>query len=86
MASNPNQLELADQPFAVYTKTALIGTGVAFAILPTIFVALRFYARLISRTGYGVDDWILVPALIITIATGVGQIIGQWDSHDYRLI
>lgn len=49
---------------SLYDKSVLIGTGVTFLILPMIAVALRFYARSLSRAKLGADDWIMIPALV----------------------
>ena len=48
-----------------YGRLVLDGTGVALSILAAIFVSLRFYARSLSRAHLGIDDWTMVPALVI---------------------
>ncbi|KAL1988300.1 hypothetical protein VTN96DRAFT_275 [Rasamsonia emersonii] len=60
---------------ALYGKPVLVSTGIIFSILPTIVVALRFFARRVGGTNLGPDDWIMIPALLICIAMGVIQII-----------
>jgi hypothetical protein len=49
---------------SLYGKRVLVGTGIAFSILPTIAVGLRFYARRIGGAKLGLDDWLMVPALV----------------------
>lgn len=70
---------------SLYGRSVLVGTGVAFSVLPIITVSLRFYARSISRAKLGADDWIMIPALVIIVALGVTQIIsaeiGELGEH-----
>ena len=43
------------------------GIYVAAILLPIIdliLVGLRMYARTLQRTSIGVDDWLMVPALV----------------------
>ena len=47
-----------------YGKAVLLGIGIAFSILPTIAVILRFHARALSQTGLRIDDWIMIPAVV----------------------
>ena len=63
--------------FTAYNKNSLVATGIIFMILPVLFVGLRFYARSISSIKLGIDDWMMIPAIIITIANGVVQILGK---------
>lgn len=49
---------------ALYGKPVLVSTGIIFSILPTIVVALRFFARRVGGTNLGPDDWIMIPALV----------------------
>lgn len=50
--------------FAEYGKPILIGVGIAFIILEIIIVGLRFYARRRSRVPVGIDDWLILLALV----------------------
>ena len=74
-------------------KGALEAVAVVFAILPMVAVGLRFYARSISNANLGIDDWLMIPALvgqlngrhrtcltisqILCIALAITQIIGM---------
>ena len=44
---------------------AIIGTGVAFAVLSVTAVGLRFLSKRMTSASYGVDDWLLLASLII---------------------
>ncbi|KAI1768873.1 hypothetical protein GGR53DRAFT_476174 [Hypoxylon sp. FL1150] len=43
--------------------------GGVVSVLAIIFVALRFYSRHFTQTGYGWDDWMILLALLTIIAT-----------------
>lgn len=45
--------------------------GALVAALATVSVALRFYARHSTRAGYKWDDWLILLALLTTIATDI---------------
>ena len=45
-------------------KGALEATAVIFAVLPVVAVGLRFYARSISNAKLGIDDWLMIPAMV----------------------
>ena len=45
-------------------KGALEAVAVVFAILPMVAVGLRFYARSLSNAKLGIDDWLMIPALV----------------------
>ncbi|KAJ2904777.1 hypothetical protein MKZ38_007133 [Zalerion maritima] len=48
----------------------LEGTTTALLILATVFVGLRFYARYLHGAKYGMDDWMIVGALVTTFMAG----------------
>ena len=54
-----------------YSKSVLVGTGVVFSILPIIAVGLRFYARTLSSAKLGLDDWIMLPAVVSSIKEAI---------------
>ena len=45
----------------------IIAAGV-FIALQTIFVVLRFVARLIGKSRFGIDDWFIIPSWL----SGIG--------------
>ncbi|KAI1486513.1 hypothetical protein F5X96DRAFT_654715 [Biscogniauxia mediterranea] len=45
--------------------------GALGAVLALISVALRFYARYSTKVGFGWDDWLVLVALLATIATDI---------------
>lgn len=60
---------------APYTRGPMF-IAVALTLLPiaTIFVSLRFYCRAVLVKSVGVDDWIMLAAMIATWALGVVNI------------
>ena len=50
-------------------------SAIAFLVLDTTFVALRFLARTVKKqAGFGWDDWLIIPALIAGIGVCVSGI------------
>ena len=47
-----------------YTQGLMIGLGITFIVLPAIAVALRTWAKLLSRKGLGSDDYLIFCALV----------------------
>ena len=45
--------------------SAIIGTGIAFTILAATAVGLRLYAKRFTKASYGIDDYLLILALLI---------------------
>lgn len=52
------------------TPAAVLTVAVLFPVLGTVFVALRFVASKGSKAGLSIDDWLVVPALILQWAMG----------------
>lgn len=44
---------------------AIIATGVVFTVLAVVAVGLRFASKRMTSAAVGVDDWLLLAALII---------------------
>lgn len=42
----------------------LEAVSVTFTIIPTAVVGLRFYARRLTSAQLGIDDWLMIPALV----------------------
>lgn len=47
-----------------YTKGMMINLGVAFLILPVVFVALRLWAKALSTKRLAWDDYLTISALV----------------------
>lgn len=46
---------------------AILATGSVFTTLSVLAVILRFVARRIKRTQFGLDDWTILAALVMFI-------------------
>ena len=55
---------------------SVVAIGVLFPVLAVFAVAGRFYSRILRHNGIGLDDWICLPALTFTVASGVILIYG----------
>lgn len=42
----------------------VLAAGAIFLILCPIVVGLRFYTRAIQKAKIGIDDWLILPALV----------------------
>lgn len=49
---------------AASQQPEIIGSIVATWAFAVITVALRFFARRVSRAGFWWDDWLMLPALV----------------------
>jgi len=58
-------------------NTATTAVGALVIVLAVLSVALRFYTRHFTRAGFGWDDWLILLALIATIATDVLALYGS---------
>ncbi|KAJ5245939.1 hypothetical protein N7468_000922 [Penicillium chermesinum] len=47
-----------------FSKSEMIALGFVFLILPCIFVALRIWAKLISRHSLQADDYLIFVGLV----------------------
>lgn len=47
-----------------YSKEQMIALGITFLVLPCIFVALRFWAKWLSRKAFQWDDFFILVALV----------------------
>lgn len=51
-----------------YNGRPLVITAIAFMVLDTIFVLLRFLARHLQRAPFGWDDWLIIPGWLFILA------------------
>ncbi|TVY47473.1 hypothetical protein LOCC1_G002206 [Lachnellula occidentalis] len=61
---------------AVDDPASVIAVGAVMPSLAIIAVALRFYSRRVIHNPLQTDDWILIPALLLTIGMGASLIAG----------
>ncbi|KAJ5116052.1 hypothetical protein N7456_000400 [Penicillium angulare] len=64
-----------------FSKSEMIALGFVFLIIPCIFVALRIWAKWISRHKLQVDDYLIFVGLMFSIACSITQLIGAIDGE-----
>ena len=50
--------------FVWNTRSQVIAAAALLPFLGIVLVGLRFYSRIKNKAGLGVDDWLIVPALV----------------------
>ncbi|KAJ5702863.1 hypothetical protein N7488_010411 [Penicillium malachiteum] len=55
--------------------TGLIAACVALSVIQIIFVAAKFYTRSMQNTRYGADEWVMLVALIGSLAKAILYIV-----------
>jgi uncharacterized membrane protein len=53
--------------------------AIILSIAPTIFTALRFRARVVKRSGFEMDDWLIVLSLVFVYLTAIFIILGTYN-------
>jgi len=56
------------------------------SIAPTIFTALRFRARIVKRSGFQMDDWLIVVSLFFVYLTSIFLVLGMCVSTDIKTL
>jgi len=62
---------MAETPALMYALATVL-TVLAFSV-----IVLRFYARYIKKAGFSWDDYMILPAMVFTIGTAIGMVIGE---------
>jgi hypothetical protein len=57
-----------------YCGNNLVTISIVFIILNSVFVILRFYARFITKTAYGWDDYLIIAGFISNVSLCVVSI------------
>ena len=65
MATSPPAL--SPEYIAEYSGGQLVAVAIAFIPILLSFVSLRFYSRRLSKTTYGLDDYLVLVSLIVQI-------------------
>ncbi|MCJ1308866.1 hypothetical protein MMC25_002521 [Agyrium rufum] len=60
-------VELTPELIAADRGYQLIGVAASFIILQTIIVGLRFLARRLNQSKLALDDWLMIPSLIMNL-------------------
>lgn len=57
-----------------YIGYILQNTAIAFIVLETVFVALRYLAQRIGRKPFGIDDWLMMPAWLFCFGANIAPL------------
>ncbi|OTA99907.1 hypothetical protein M426DRAFT_27043 [Hypoxylon sp. CI-4A] len=60
---------------ALLGSTNIIIISVVFSLLALLAVGLRFRARTLQRAGFGIDDYMILPGLLFSLALSVDNIV-----------
>ncbi|KAK8063306.1 hypothetical protein PG996_007958 [Apiospora saccharicola] len=69
---------MAEQHYYQTTGHA-VAAGIALSLLDIGAVACRFQARSLSKQPLKIDDWLLLPATLLTIGVGVCLVYGAYN-------
>lgn len=61
---NPPQFDHDLPPMFFVQRPAVLTVGILFPILGTIVVGLRLWSSSHRKAGLGIDDWLILPALV----------------------
>jgi len=62
----------------MYAPVSLVFNGVFLPTVAVVAVGLRFHVRLSSQQKrLSLDDWVIVPALVLVCAMGCLAVAGQ---------
>lgn len=62
---------------ALSTGTNVVIISIVFSVVAIALVLVRFYSRAAQRTAFGVDDYLIIPALLLTVGVGIANSISQ---------
>ncbi|KAI0888264.1 uncharacterized protein GGS22DRAFT_155443 [Annulohypoxylon maeteangense] len=63
---------MAEQPMKYYQEPVhVVGTTIFLTVLNIVLISLRFRVRSLQKLPLGLDDWIMIPALIMTMLLGI---------------
>lgn len=60
-----------------YTGNRCINTAAAFIVLEVLVAMMRFYAKNFTEAPLGLDDYLLIPALVSNLALCALGIVGK---------
>ena len=57
---------------ATPSPTSIIATSAMLSALCIVVVAMRFWARMLQKARLLIDDWLVIPALVVSPIRNVG--------------
>ncbi|KAI0834758.1 hypothetical protein F5Y06DRAFT_151541 [Hypoxylon sp. FL0890] len=67
-----------------WSVAKFVALAVVFAVLAIISVALRFWARTVTKARFGIHDALIIPAMlcVVGIAASMGEPVALRDSYE----
>lgn len=69
---------------ALSTGTNVVIISIVFSLLAMALVLVRFQSRTSQRVAVGVDDYLIVPATVLTVGIGIANSISQSGPHLFK--
>ncbi|KAI0135792.1 hypothetical protein F4814DRAFT_444598 [Daldinia grandis] len=63
-------------PFYYMRPGHVIAAAIALSVIDIFVVGLRFWARKVQKQPLRADDWLMMPAALITVGIGISQLYG----------
>ncbi|KAF3058031.1 hypothetical protein GL218_05716 [Daldinia childiae] len=76
MSQDGNSLAYSGTRFQYATRAEILAAAAALPALGIIVVILRFYTRLLQKAKLGIDDFLILPALVLVCGMGAALIAG----------
>ncbi|KAK7934691.1 hypothetical protein PG985_000186 [Apiospora marii] len=67
-----------DEQYYYQTAGHVAAAGIGLSLLATVAVACRFQARNLTKQTLKTDDWLLLPALLLTVGVGMCLVYGVY--------
>ena len=66
---------------AEYPPSSIVAIGIILPLIALFAVILRFYLRLFIKPTYiGIDDWLILGAVILSMADGANLAVGMYSN------
>ncbi|KAI2784970.1 hypothetical protein F4815DRAFT_454957 [Daldinia loculata] len=76
-----------EEPFYYMRPGHVIAAAIVLSVIDIFVVVLRFWARKVQKQPLRADDWLMVPATLITVGIGICQLYGvSQKALGYRTI
>ena len=59
--------------YAYIAPRVVAAAGATFPVVCFVLVSLRLYARRVQDLKWGLDDWLVMPAVVCTVITTMDE-------------
>ncbi|KAI0883286.1 uncharacterized protein GGS22DRAFT_38276 [Annulohypoxylon maeteangense] len=68
---------MAGDDAAYYMRPGhVVAAAIALSVVDIVAVTLRFWARKVQRQPPKADDWLMIPATVLTVGIGIAEVYG----------